>query len=64
LNNVYKDVLNTERVKKIDSNAIINQDDTGVLLALYVQLLARHGLEYTQFLQIILEKLEDNTLPA
>ena len=49
-------------MKKINGQTIINQDESGVLLAYYVQLLIRHNLDYTQYLQTILTKLEDNNL--
>lgn len=49
-------------MKKINGEAIINQDQSGVLLAYYVQLLIRHNLDYTKYLQAILTKLEDNKL--
>jgi hypothetical protein len=44
LNNISKDMLPSERVQKIDPNALLKQDKSGVLLAFYVQLIVRHDL--------------------
>lgn len=51
-----------EKVEKINSEAIINHDESGILLAYYVKLLAKVDIDYTPFLDSILTKLEDENV--